>query len=95
MTKDVITEKTYSGDLVRPSRQSLAADDTVNDDVTVSTSVSVLANGYLKENLFAVKYVNWMGKNWKVTNTTPEFPRLIFQLGGVWNGPTAGSPSTP
>ena len=33
-----------------------------------------------------MKYVEWMGTRWKVTNVVVQRPRLILTVGEVYNG---------
>lgn len=86
--KDVITEVSYYGDVVRNTRQ-LSDGTKVNDDLTVNNSISIVADSYANEHFFAMRYVKWMGTLWIVTNVEVQSPRLLLTLGGVYNGPTA------
>jgi len=83
---DVITEVKYRGDVVRNSRK-YGEGDSVNDDLTVSNSISVVADDYALNNYFAIRYVRWSGNLWKVSDVEVQRPRLILRLGGVYNGP--------
>lgn len=83
-----ITERNYSGDIVRDYRR-LQEVEKVNRDLTTSTTISIVANSYANENVRAIRYAEWKGELFAVTNVDEEFPRLILQLGGVYNGPTA------
>lgn len=85
---DVITEVTYFGDVIRNSRY-LRERQEVNDDLTVGNSISIVADEYAVNHFFAIKYVRWAGKLWRVTKVTVQSPRLILDLGKVYNGPTA------
>jgi len=88
---DVITEKMYFGDVIRPTRQTREGEK-VNNDLTVSNSISIMADAYASDNFFAISYVKWMGVLWEVTSVTVEGPRLLLRLGGVYNGPTPSAP---
>ena len=93
--EDVITEKKLYGDVVHNSRR-LSENQAVNSDLTVGNSISVIADAYASENIFAIRYVEWAGALWTVTNVEVQSPRLILWLGGVYNGPRPdGSPGTP
>lgn len=83
----VITERNYSGDVVRNTRR-LETGEKVNDDLTTSTSISIVSDSYANQYFFAIQYVEWAGTLWKVTSVEQESPRLILRLGGVYNGPT-------
>jgi hypothetical protein len=89
-----ITERMYSGDVIRNSR-SLEGDQKVNDDLTVSNSISIVSDSYANEHFFAIRYVEWAGTLWKVSNVETQSPRLILRLGGVYNGPTGAAPTDP
>lgn len=86
--KTQITEHSYSGDVTRNYRRSVEGEK-VNDDLTTSTQISIVSNSYANEHFFAIRYVEWAGTLWKVTNVNQQSPRLILELGGVYNGPKA------
>lgn len=90
----VITERTYRGDVIRNTRGFDGGDKVIND-ITTSTSVSILADAYALSHFFAIQYVDWMGALWVVDNVDVQRPRLILRLGGVYNGPKVAAPSTP
>jgi hypothetical protein len=92
--EDTITEYVYYGDVVRNSRQ-LRESDKVNYDLSVGNSISIVADPYASEHFFAIRYVEWAGALWTVSNVDVESPRLILRLGEVYNGPTAAAPVAP
>lgn len=83
---DVITEYKYQGDVVRNTRR-LQPGEGVNDDITVVNSISIVADQFAFEHFFAIKYVIWMGVYWTVTSVEVQSPRLILNMGSVYNGP--------
>ena len=80
-----IVEKHYFGDVERNTRQ-LVETDKVNFDLSVNNSISIIANVYALENIFAIRYVEWAGAFWTVTDVEVRGPRLLLRLGGVYNG---------
>lgn len=88
---DVIVEYSYYGDVIRNSR-TLNSNEVVNDDLTVNNSISIVADEYANEHFFAIRYVEWAGTLWTVTDVEVQRPRLLLRLGGVYNGPRAESP---
>lgn len=84
---DVITEKSYFGDVLRATRKSREGDQ-VNNDLSVDNSISIIADAFANENFLNIRYVVWQGKRWTVSSVEVERPRLILTLGGVYNGPT-------
>lgn len=89
-----ITERTYKGDVIRPSRK-LSNGDKVNDNVSLGNAISIVADGYANDHIFAIRYVEWRGALWEIMNIDEESPRLILWLGGVYNGPKKAVPPGP
>lgn len=79
------TERPYYGDLTRNNRR-LQSSDKVNDDVTISNQISIVADPYAFENFHAIRYVTFMNSKWKVNSVEVQYPRLILEVGGVFNG---------
>lgn len=85
--EDVITEHIYYGDVTRDTRQLVEADK-VNKDLSVSNVISIVADGYALDNFLAIRYVEWAGEFWTVTDVEVQAPRLLLRMGEVYNGPT-------
>ena len=91
----IVTERSYFGDVVRNTRQFREGQE-VTGDLTVSNSISIVADAYANEHFFAIRYVEWAGSFWVVSDVEVQAPRLLLRLGGVYNGPTADrAPSNP
>lgn len=84
---DHICEFSYTGDVLRNTRK-LNSGESLNDDISVGNSISVIADQYAVEHFFDIKYVRWAGVLWTVTSVEVQSPRLILSLGSVYNGPT-------
>jgi len=84
----VITERKLRGEVIRNTKQN--ADGVyLNNDLTVSNSISVVADAYATEHFFAIRYVLMNGVRWTVIDVdASQPPRLVLRLGGVYNGPT-------
>lgn len=89
---DKITERNYRGDVTKMVRR-LEGSEYLNDNLTVSNTISILADAFASENFFAIRYIQWGGARWKVSNVEVQRPRLILTLGEVYNGPTPGASS--
>lgn len=87
VAEDLLTEKTYRGDVIR-NVKNLEQGDKINDDVSVNVSISIVADTYAIEHLSNIKYVEWSRVLWTLTSVEPRHPRLILNLGRVYNGPT-------
>ena len=83
---DVITERKAYGDILRNTRQ-LHEGEHLNDDLSVSNSISIVADAYANQHFFAIRFVEWAGALWKVSDVEVQSPRLILRLGGVYDGP--------
>lgn len=88
---ETIIEYVYSGDVLRNTR-SLTKGPSVNSDIAVANSISILADAYAREHFFAMRYVRWQGALWTIDEVEVVRPRLLLRLGGVYNGPTPGAP---
>lgn len=88
--KEIVTDRNHYGDVL-PNIRRLEAGQSVNDDVALNNKLSIVADPYAQQHFFAIRYVNWMGAYWKVSNVEVQSPRLILTIGGVYNGPTAGT----
>jgi len=91
---DVITEVQYYGDVIRSTRK-LDAGESLNDDISVGNSISIVSDDYANEHFFKIKYVRWAGVLWTVTSVEVKSPRLILSLGSVYNGPIPAVLTTP
>lgn len=92
--EDTIEEHEHFGDVTRSMRK-LTEGDEVNSELSVSNAISIVADAFALENMFSIRYVLWMGTRWVVTNVEVQRPRLIMQLGEVYNGPTPAAPVGP
>lgn len=84
---DSIVEISYFGDVLRNTRK-LQSGEVLNDNISVNNSISVVADQYAIEHFFNIRYVRWAGVLWTVTSVEVQSPRLILNLGSVYNGPT-------
>lgn len=87
---EVATEKHYTGDIIQASKQTENSGN-VNDNININNRISIVGDAYANENIFAIKYVEWMGSRWKVKSIDVQRPRLILSIGGLWNGKTPGT----
>ncbi len=86
--KEQFEERLYYGDLVRNTRRLQSAAQ-INDNINVANEISIIADPYASKNFHAMRYVKFMGANWKISDVEVQYPRLILTIGGVYNGPTA------
>lgn len=80
-----IVERNYYGDLIRNTRRLQSADK-LNDDINVANEISIVADPYANENFYSMRYIEFMGAKWKISNVEVKHPRLILTIGGLYNG---------
>jgi hypothetical protein len=91
---DEIVEHSYFGDVIRNARE-LREGENLNKDLSVQNSISIVADAYANDHFFAIRYVEWAGTLWTVSNIEVQSPRLLLRLGEVYNGPTPTVAPTP
>lgn len=87
--RDQITERKYSGEVLKNTNRWYGSSDSTNDDLSINNQLSIIADPYAYQNFHSIKYAEFMGTKWKVTNIETRYPRLILTLGGVYNGEQA------
>ncbi len=85
---DQVTKRNYYGDILANYR-NLQSSDKLNDDININNKISIVADPYAYQNFHSMKFVEFMGANWKITNVEVQHPRLILTLGGSYNGEQA------
>lgn len=78
-------EREAYGDVLSNVRR-WEVDQDVNDSVTTSNRLSVVADRFLCEHMGAMRYVKWNGTVWEIKSVELVRPRAILSLGGVYNG---------
>jgi len=83
---EVMVERDYYGDLNRNNRRLVNANNQLNDNITLTNEVSIISDPYANENFHAMRYVEFMGAKWTITNVEVLYPRLLLTIGEVYNG---------
>lgn len=95
VSSEVITEKgPYFGDVKRAAL-AVRLGEAVNPDLSTTNMIEIVADDYISENIFAIRFVEWAGAVWHVTEVTVQRPRLLLRLGGVYHGGRATPAPTP
>lgn len=79
-----IVEHSYFGDLTRNTSRYQQSGG-VNDNITINNSISIVADPYATTNFQKMRYVEFLGTKWKITNVEVQYPRLILTIGGEYN----------
>lgn len=91
--EDVVTERRYYGDVTNTAHR-WKNNNEINNTSLLEAEFSILADPYAYQKFTKMKYIEYMGEFWSITNVTPERPRLTIKIGGVWNGKRADTEST-
>lgn len=81
---ETITERYSAGDVQRNARKWQSGEH-LNDDLVINNTISILSDAYAGQNFHAMRYLEWMGTLWKITNVEVQSPRLILTIGGIYN----------
>lgn len=83
--EDIVT-RPYRGDILY-NRRRLESSGGVNSNINVSNEISILADAYATDHFHAMRYVEYGGAKWNVSNVdATKRPRLVLTLGGLYNG---------
>lgn len=85
VAKNQETVRPYYGDIVHRSQKWDSAQQLI-DNVSLNMQISVVADEYATRNFNNIRYVEFKGAKWKVLSVEPQYPRMILQMGGVYNG---------
>lgn len=84
LVEDKIIFKEAYGDVIRNTKRDNSASN-VNQTISVSNQISIVADPYAREHFFNVRCIEWQGALWSVNSVDVQYPRLIFELGGLYN----------
>lgn len=85
-----IKERTYAGEITRSYRKFQNGEGQ-NDDLRLNNQVTILSDLYAQMNWHSIRYVRWNGVKWKVNTVEIAYPRLVLEIGGVWNDKVEGT----
>ena len=83
--EETIIEQPYYGDIIKNSRRTQDPGK-VNSDVNISNQFSIIADPFANNNFHSMRYIEYMGVKWKITEVEVQYPRLILTVGGIYNG---------
>lgn len=81
--EEQVTERTYSGDILRSSVQAQASGG-VNDNFTLANDISIISDPFANRNFQFIRYVEVSGTKWKIVKVDIRYPRLILTTGGLY-----------
>lgn len=82
--EEVITERKYYGDITRDNIAT-EGNSQLNANFTISNQFSIVADNYAFDNLSFIRYIEYKGVKWEVSNVDIARPRLILHVKGRYN----------
>lgn len=82
---EVATEISYTGDVLS-SNLSWEKTEYLNNDLNLSNRFSIVGDAFAYENFQFIRYITWMNSKWSVKTVEIKRPRLILNIGGLYNG---------
>ncbi len=89
-----VVERSYFGDITRDTRKNPDGEN-LNKDISVGNLISIVADTYANENIIAMRFVEWAGTLWTISEVEVQRPRLLLRLGEVYNGRRATEIASP
>ena len=83
--KNETIERNYYGDIIRNTRK-LQTSEQLNDNINIANEISIVADPFAYDNIYAMRYIEFVGSKWKISDVEVKHPRLILTIGGVYNG---------
>ena len=84
------TERNYRGEVSRNTKRWDNGDQ-LNKNLNISNTISIVADPFISDHLYQIRYIKWLGSYWEINSIDVESPRLVLSIGGVYNGPTVGT----
>lgn len=83
--KPTIVEKTYYGNVNRSYRR-FQQTDAQNDAFSTNNQIAILSDLFAQQNWSSIRYIVWNGVKLKVTSIELSYPRILLEVGGIYNG---------
>lgn len=83
--EETIVERDYYGDILRRAIR-WDATEYVNDTLRVTNRINIVADDFALKHFSTMRYVTMNGVKWKISTIEVSRPRLVLELGEVWNG---------
>lgn len=82
---DEIILRMYTGDVLKNSVR-WKSEDKINDDLYFDNQLSIVTDTFAIENAYAMKFVEFMGARWRISNIMIDRPRFTITIGGLYHG---------
>lgn len=85
--RPVIVERPYTGNILKNYRRFDQSSEKQNSDLSVSNSISILADLYMRDHFSSIRYIVWNGQKLSAKSVMIDYPRVTIEIGGVYSGP--------
>lgn len=82
--KEYEVTKPYMGDWKRVESKWTGGDKLI-DDKRVNNQLEIISDPFAVMNFTHIRYVKWMGQLWSVNTVTLRPPRIVMEIGGLYN----------
>ena len=88
--EEIPTERKIKGDILMNNKRSDHSEQ-LNNNLNVNNRFSFVADPYARNHFYAMRYFKYLGAYWNITEAEVQYPRIIFSIGGIYNGITAAT----
>lgn len=78
-------DRPYKADLLQETDRWQQGDQ-IHDELTVTNRLSLVADDFAFKQIYLIRYAEMDGVRWRVSSVEVKRPRIILNLGGVFNG---------
>lgn len=79
------TERIYRGDITRNYQRWEKQSESTNDNININNTITIIADDFALMKSPYIRYAEWMGHFWNIISIEVQRPRLILELGGVYD----------
>lgn len=83
--EEVVTERFYKGDVLKNSRRWENRTDSTINNINITNQISIISDSYAANHFQFMRYAEFMGAKWIISNVEVNYPRYTLSLGGVYN----------
>lgn len=84
--EDSVIERSYSGSILKNNQRFNNAN-SIQGEIRFTNTYSLIGDSYLFKHITEMRYFVWKGQKWIMENVNYDFPRIEFNIGGIYHGP--------
>lgn len=79
-------ERQHYGDTISNRNKIQQTSGSTNSTLTLMNNISIIADDFAIKNFGFMQYAVVRGVKWKITDIEVQYPKLILNIGGLYNG---------